>query len=191
MLKTITPINNTVYVERNYASSQEIENSLNISKKTFLDWQKTPINERKKIITKFVDSFLENNKEIEEELCRQMGRPIGQCGGEMNGFEERARYMIEKSEEALANVISKKNDEFDNFITKDPLGTIFIIAPWNYPYNTSVNSVVPSLLAGNTVILKHSSIITCFTCFHLFIQFCIPLICIILNQIGRSTPINE
>ena len=157
MLKTITPINNTVYVERNYASSQEIENSLNISKKTFLDWQKTPINERKKIITKFVDTFLENNKEIEEELCRQMGRPIGQCGGEMNGFEERARYMIEKSEEALANVISKKNDEFDNFITKDPLGTIFIIAPWNYPYNTSVNSVVPSLLAGNTVILKHSS----------------------------------
>ena len=157
MLKTITPINNTVYVERNYASSQEIENSLNISKKTFLDWQKTPINERKKILTKFVDSFLENNKEIEEELCRQMGRPIGQCGGEMNGFEERARYMIEKSEEALANVISKKNDEFDNFITKDPLGTIFIIAPWNYPYNTSVNSVVPSLLAGNTVILKHSS----------------------------------
>ena len=157
MLKTITPINNTVYVERNYASSQEIDNTLNISKKTFLDWQKTPINERKKIVSKFVDSFLENNKQIEEELCRQMGRPIGQCGGEMNGFEERARYMIEKSEEALANVISKKNDEFDNFITKDPLGTIFIIAPWNYPYNTSVNSVVPSLLAGNTVILKHSS----------------------------------
>ena len=157
MLKTITPIDNTVYVERNYASSQEIENTLNISKKTFLDWQNTPIVERKKILTKFVDSFLENNKEIEEELCRQMGRPIGQCGGEMNGFEERARYMIEKSEEALANVISKKNDEFDNFITKDPLGTIFIIAPWNYPYNTSVNSVVPSLLAGNTVILKHSS----------------------------------
>jgi len=157
MLKTITPIDNTVYVERNYASSQEIENTLNISKKTFLDWQNTPIVERKKILTKFVDSFLENNKEIEEELCRQMGRPIGQCGGEMNGFEERARYMIEKSEEALANVISKKNDEFDNFITKDPLGTIFIIAPWNYPYNTSVNSVVPSLLAGNTIILKHSS----------------------------------
>ncbi len=157
MLKTITPIDNTVYVERNYASSQEIENTLNISKKTLLDWQNTSINERKKILTKFVDSFLENKKEIEEELCRQMGRPINQCGGEMNGFEERARYMIEKSEEALSNIISKKNDEFDNFITKDPLGTIFIIAPWNYPYNTSVNSVVPSLLAGNTVILKHSS----------------------------------
>ena len=54
-----------------------------------------------------------------------MGRPINQCGGEMNGFEERARYMIDKSEQALENIVSKKNDEFDNFITKDPLGTIF------------------------------------------------------------------
>ena len=157
MLKTITPIDNTTYVERDYANAQVIEKALENSKKVFLSWKQTPLNERKEILTKFVDSFLSNNKEIEEELCRQMGRPISQCGGEMRGFEERARYMIEKSEEALERVISKKNDEFDNFITKDPLGTIFIIAPWNYPYNTSVNSIVPSLLSGNTIILKHSS----------------------------------
>ena len=157
MLKTITPIDNTIYVERKFATSQEIENALDMSKKVFNDWKIKSIEERKIILNKFVDCFLENNNEIEEELCRQMGRPINQCGGEMNGFEERARYMIEKSEQALARIISKKDYEFDNFIEKDPLGTIFIIAPWNYPYNTSVNSVVPSLLAGNTVILKHSS----------------------------------
>ena len=157
MLKTITPIDNSTYVERKYATSQEIENALDISKKVFFDWRNISINERKNILTKFVDLFLENKNEIEEQLCRQMGRPISQCGGEMNGFEERARYMIDKSEQALENIVSKKDNEFDNFITKDPLGTIFIIAPWNYPYNTSVNSVVPSLLSGNTVILKHSS----------------------------------
>ena len=157
MLKTISPIDNTTYVERDYANSKEIEKALEVSKKIFHHWKQTPLKERKEILTKFVDSFLLNNKEIEEELCRQMGRPISQCGGEMNGFEERARYMIEKSEEALERVISKQNDEFNNFISKDPIGTIFIIAPWNYPYNTSVNSIVPSLLSGNTVILKHSS----------------------------------
>ena len=157
MLKTITPIDNTTYVKRNYATTQEIENALNISKNVFPEWRNTPLKERKKILTKFVNSFLENKKEIEEELCRQMGRPISQCAGEMAGFEERARYMIDKSEQALENIISKKNDEFDNFITKDPLGTIFIIAPWNYPYNTSVNSIIPSLLSGNTIIFKHSS----------------------------------
>lgn len=157
MLKTITPIDNSIYVERQYASSQEIENTLNTSKKKFPEWRNKSIIERKKILSKFVDLFLENRIEIGEELCRQMGRPISQCSGEMNGFEERARYMIDKSEQALENIVSKKNDEFDNFISKDPLGTIFIIAPWNYPYNTSVNSIVPSLLSGNTVILKHSS----------------------------------
>ena len=91
MLKTITPIDNTLYVERDYSTPEEIENALNISKKVFSDWKYTNLNERKKIITKFVDNFLGNNKEIEEQLCRQMGRPISQCGAEMNGFEERAR----------------------------------------------------------------------------------------------------
>ena len=108
MLKTITPIDNSIYVERKYASSQEIENTLNASKKKFLEWRNKSIADRKKILSKFVDLFLENNKEIEDELCRQMGRPISQCGGEMNGFEERARYMIDKSEQALENIISKK-----------------------------------------------------------------------------------
>ncbi|MDC0226649.1 aldehyde dehydrogenase family protein [Alphaproteobacteria bacterium] len=157
MLKTISPIDNTTYVERDYATSSEIENTLNISKKALLNWSQTPLMYRKIILTKFVDLFLHNNIEIEEELCKQMGRPISQCSGEMNGFEERARYMIEKSEKALEKIVSKKDNEFDNFIIKDPLGTIFIIAPWNYPYNTSVNSIVPSLLSGNTVVLKHSS----------------------------------
>ena len=145
MLKTISPIDNTIYVEREYAQNQEIEDALNLSKKAFLNWRNKPLEERKKLLIKFVDFFLQNNKQIEEELCKQMGRPISQCGGEMNGFEERARYMIENSEKALEKIISKKNDEFDNFITKDPLGTIFIIAPWNYAYNTTVNSIVPSL----------------------------------------------
>ena len=157
MLKTITPIDNTIYVERKFATSEEINNALTLSKKALIDWRHNPLEERKKIVSLFVEKFLANDKEVEEELCRQMGRPISQCNGEMKGFKERALYMIEKSNEALQNVVSKKNKEFDNFIAKEPLGTIFVIAPWNYPYNTSVNSIVPSLLAGNCVILKHSS----------------------------------
>ena len=157
MLKTITPIDNSVYVERPYANAIEIETALECSYQTKINWKNTSLDERKKLISKFVDSFLANNKEIEEELCKQMGRPISQCAGEMRGFEERAKYMIENADRALEKVVSKNDSEFDNYIIKDPLGTIFVIAPWNYPYNTSVNSIVPSMLAGNCVILKHSS----------------------------------
>ena len=157
MLKTISPIDNSIFVERPYATSSEIENTLHLSDQTKLKWKNTSLQERKKLIFKFVEDFLSNHKEIEEELCRQMGRPLSQCAGEMRGFEERAKYMIDNADKALQKVVSKNDSEFDNFIKKDPLGTIFVIAPWNYPYNTSVNSIVPSLLAGNCVILKHSS----------------------------------
>ena len=157
MLKTITPIDNSIYVEREYASPQVIEKALETSKSAHEKWKQFSLEERKKVVLGFVNNFLKNNKEIEEQLCWQMGRPISQCSGEMRGFKERALYMIEKSDKSLQKVISKKDSEFDNFISKEPLGIIFIIAPWNYPYNTSVNSIVPSLLAGNCVILKHSS----------------------------------
>ncbi len=157
MLKTITPIDNSVLVERQYATDKEIENVLQNAKEAQNNWKNTTLKERKQQITKFISSFLSNEEEVVEALCRQIGRPISQCPGEMRGFEERANYMIENSDRALETVISKSDKEFDNYIRKEALGTIFVIAPWNYPFNTSVNSIVPSLLAGNTVILKHSS----------------------------------
>ncbi len=157
MLKTISPIDNSLYSEIPYASDSTIENTLTSSQIAKTAWKNTGLQERKKLILKFVDCFLSNSEEIEEELSRQMGRPISQCAGELRGFEERAKYMINNAERALEKVISKNDNEFDNYVSKDPLGSIFVIAPWNYPYNTSVNSIVPSLLAGNCVILKHSS----------------------------------
>ena len=156
MLKTITPIDNSILVERNYSSNNEIETTLENAKTALRLWKNTPLKIRKEAVSNFVEYFLSNN-EIVEMLCKQIGRPITQCPGEMRGFEERAKYMIENCDRALLPLISKKNNEFDNYIEKEPLGTIFVIAPWNYPLNTSVNSIVPSLLAGNTVILKHSS----------------------------------
>ena len=157
MLKTITPIDNSILVERNYANDDEIETVLENAKEARNIWKETSLKERKEIVGNFVRSFLSNDKEIVENLCKQIGRPISQCPGEMRGFEERANYMIENADRALEDIISKKDKEFDNYVKKEPLGTIFVIAPWNYPFNTSVNSIVPSLLSGNTVILKHSS----------------------------------
>ena len=88
MLKTISPIDNSLYVEIPYASESTIEYTLTSSHKAKTEWKNTSLQERKKLIEKFVESFLSNNKEIEEELSRQMGRPISQCAGELRGFEE-------------------------------------------------------------------------------------------------------
>ena len=157
MLKTVTPIDNSILVERKYATEVEIDNTLQNAYEARNKWKETSLSERKEVVRNFVKCFLLNSAEIVENLCKQIGRPISQCPGEMRGFEERANYMINNADRALEDVVSRKDSEFDNYIKKEPLGTIFVIAPWNYPFNTSVNSIVPSLLSGNTVILKHSS----------------------------------
>jgi acyl-CoA reductase-like NAD-dependent aldehyde dehydrogenase len=76
---------------------------------------------------------------------------------EVAGFEERARYMISIAEETLADVQAGEKEGFLRYIKRVPLGVVLTMAPWNYPYLTAVNSIVPALMAGNTVILKHSS----------------------------------
>ena len=157
MQKTITPINNTLYLERPHITSSEIDEKIENSLKAFKQWNKTSIQERIEVINKFINNLLNLNDEVKKEICWQIGRPISQCGSELKGFEERSRYMVEVAEECLADVTARKNEEFDNYIFKAPLGVIFVMAPWNYPIMTATNTIVPALLSGNSIILKHSS----------------------------------
>jgi len=156
-LKCITPVDGSVYVERPLAGPAAIGAALVRARKAQTAWRHVPIAERQALLTKAVDAFVAKGGEIAEEIAWQMGRPQGQCAGEIGGFEERARYMIEVAPQALADVAAEPRDGFTRFVRRDPLGVVFVVAPWNYPYLTAVNSIVPALMAGNAVILKHSA----------------------------------
>ena len=155
--KTITPIDNSVYIERPLSTQTEIDNVIENSKKSFQSWKNTSIEDRITIINKFIDNLIALKPEVSKEICWQIGRPISQCGNELRGFEERSRHMVEIAKESLRDIPATKNDEFDNYIYKSPLGVIFVMAPWNYPIITATNTIVPALLAGNTIVIKHSS----------------------------------
>ena len=155
--KTITPIDNSVYLERPLSTQNEIDNVIENSKRSFQSWKSASIDDRIKIINKFIDNLIALKPEISKEICWQIGRPISQCGNELRGFEERSRHMVEIAKESLRDIPATKNDEFDNYIYKSPLGVIFVMAPWNYPIITATNTIVPALLAGNTIVIKHSS----------------------------------
>jgi len=155
--KTITPIDNSVYLERPLASENEINEILDSAKSSFIEWKNTSIDERIIVINKFIDNLLALKDEISKEICWQIGRPISQCGNELRGFEERSRHMVNIAKTSLENIPARKNEEFDNYIFKSPLGVIFVMAPWNYPVITATNTIVPALLSGNTLVLKHSS----------------------------------
>ena len=94
---------------------------------------------------------------VSELLAWQMGRPIRYGPGEVRGFEERARYMIAVAPEMLADIDVGPKEGFKRFIRREPLGVVLNLPAWNFPYMTALNAVLPAILAGNTVVMKHSS----------------------------------
>ena len=156
-IKCISPVDGSVYVERQTASAKEIQQVLDAAVAAQKKWKNTPLAKRQALCTKAVDAFVAHKAEIAEELTWQMGRPISQAPGEVAGFEERARHMIEIADTALADLKPEAKDGFTRYIKREPLGVVFVVAPWNFPYLTSVNAIMPAILAGNAVVLKHSA----------------------------------
>ncbi|MCB0598649.1 MAG: aldehyde dehydrogenase family protein [Lewinellaceae bacterium] len=155
--QAISPVDGSVYAERQLASDTEIEKALASAERAQKSWKATSIAERADICRKAVQYFLEHADAIAEELSWQMGRPIRYAPFEISrGFQERARYMIDIAESALADIQPEEQAGFRRFIRREPLGTVLALAPWNYPYLTSVNAVIPAIMAGNAFVLKHA-----------------------------------
>lgn len=157
VIRCVSPVDGRIYAERPAATDAAIADAIARARAAQRAWAKVPVAERAKICSAAVDAMLAMKDEIVPELAWQMGRPIRYGAGELRGFEERARYMIGIAEKALAPVEPDPKDKFRRWIARMPLGLVLVVAPWNYPYLTAVNSVIPALMAGNAVILKHAA----------------------------------
>jgi len=156
-LRVVSPANGEVVVERALTTGPQIDAVLGRARAAQADWRGRAIAERARFVGAFVDAFVAKRDAIAQEITLQMGRPIAHSPGEVGGLEERSRHMIAIAEESLAAIEPAPREGFRRFIRRDPLGVVLTIAPWNYPFLTAVNSIVPALLAGNAVVLRHSS----------------------------------
>ena len=156
-IECVSPVDGRVYASRRVATKKEIAAAFAAAHAAQEQWKRLPIAERAAYCSAAVDAMIAMTDEIVPELAWQMGRPVRHGGGELRGFEERARYMIAIAEEALSNLDPGPKEGFVRYVKRDPIGVVFTIAPWNYPYLTAVNSIIPALMAGNTVILKHAA----------------------------------
>ena len=154
---TRSPIDDSIYVERKLANQQQIRQALTSASKAQKLWSQTSIAQRQDICRRMVDAMIANETEIAEQLCWMMGRPIKYAKGEVAGMAERAHYMINAAEQALKTIELETLPGFTRYIKRQPLGVAFVVAPWNYPYLTAINAIIPAIMAGNAVILKHSA----------------------------------
>lgn len=156
MIRCISPVDGSVYAERPALSYDDAAAAVARSRKAQKAWAARPLDERIQLVLKGVEKLNQMADTVVEELAWQMGRPV-KYGGEFKGFNERSNYVSTIASDALAPIMVESSDSFERYIKRDPLGVVFVIAPWNYPYMTAINTVAPALMAGNTVVLKHAS----------------------------------
>lgn len=156
MIRCISPIDGSVYAERPALALNAAQAAVARARAAQKSWAARPLSERIALVLKAVEAVGAMNDAIVPELAHQMGRPV-RYGGEFKGFNERATYMAEIAETALAPIVLEDSAAFKRHIAREAHGVVLVIAPWNYPYMTAINTVAPALIAGNTVVLKHAS----------------------------------
>lgn len=144
-------------VRRELASEAQIDVFLDQAKDASTCWRQVPISQRKALCTAAMAHMLGQKETLAADITRMMGKPIRQAQGEVDGMLERAEHMIEIAEGALAERQLPEKAGFERRIERVPLGVVFNMPAWNYPLLTCVNALVPALLAGNSVLLKHSA----------------------------------
>ncbi len=156
MLKCISPIDGSVFAERETLTAEAAAQVAARARAAQVAWAARPLSERTALVMAGVAAVGAMNDEIVPELAHMMGRPV-RYGGEFGGFNERASHMAAIAEDALADVEVGEDATFKRYIKRVPHGVVLVVAPWNYPYMTAINTVAPALIAGNTVVLKHAT----------------------------------
>ncbi|WP_417722120.1 aldehyde dehydrogenase family protein [Salipiger sp.] len=155
-LQCLSPIDGSVFATRETLPLDEARAAVAATRAAQADWAARPLQERIDLVLAGVAAVGDMNDEIVPELARMMGRPT-RYGGEFGGFRERSEYMAGIAAETLADIEVADDAQFRRFIRRVPHGVVFVVAPWNYPYMTAINTIAPALMAGNTVVLKHAT----------------------------------
>jgi len=155
-IQLISPVDGSVYAERTPLSQDAAFAAAARAKAAQGAWAARALGERIALVNAGVENLNAMKDAVVEEIAWQMGRPT-RYGGEFGGVNARTAYMSEIAEKTLAPLMVEDSNAFRRYLAREPVGVVFIVAPWNYPYLTTINTLVPALIAGNTVVLKHAS----------------------------------
>ncbi len=155
-IQLISPVDGRVYAERMPLTAQAAAAVVARARAAQKPWAARPLAERVALVKAGVARLNDMKEKVVEEIAWQMGRPT-RFGGEFGGVNARTDYMSEIAAQTLAPTVIEDSDKFRRYISREPVGVVFIVAPWNYPYLTTINTLVPALIAGNSVVLKHAS----------------------------------
>ncbi|MEK7409641.1 MAG: aldehyde dehydrogenase family protein [Acidobacteriota bacterium] len=152
----VNPATETVFRTIEPTSESEIDSILSRMRAAQRPWRDVPVEERVEICRPFIDAFRSMKEAVALDITWQMGKPIGQSRREVDTMLDRAATMLRLAPGALEDDVLPPREGFRRFIRHEPLGIVLDIPAWNYPLLIAVNVIVPALLAGNAVLIKHA-----------------------------------
>eukprot|EP00938_MAST-03A_sp_MAST-3A-sp1_P005356 g5356.t1 len=151
------PYTGETYCEVESMSESTASEKIGDARAAFEEWRHSSMKERLELCENFMSELEKRREDIAKDVSGMMGKPYTQAFGEFGGVYERTKGMMKYAPDAMAEeIIPSNGNGCDRVITREPVGVVLVIAPWNFPLLTAVNAIVPAILAGNAVVLKHS-----------------------------------
>lgn len=154
--KSVNPYNGEELASYSSLTETELLGKIEQSEKAYSDWKETSLQKRCTLIQKVASILTENAHEYAEMITLEMGKPISESLSEVKKCAWVCEYYAENAQAFLSDTIIK-TDASKSFVTHSPIGTVLAIMPWNFPFWQVFRFAAPTLLAGNTALLKHAS----------------------------------
>jgi acyl-CoA reductase-like NAD-dependent aldehyde dehydrogenase len=155
-MEILNPANGALIATLPDTTTEQIQQKYTKARAAQLLWLQRALGERLDIIGKFYQLLADHQNKLAEVLTSEVGKPLNQAKGEINGARKRIKFFLDQSERYLANETMYEEEGLKEIITYEPLGVVGNISAWNYPYLVGVNVFVPALIAGNAVLYKPS-----------------------------------
>ncbi|HUR47232.1 MAG TPA: NAD-dependent succinate-semialdehyde dehydrogenase [Candidatus Saccharimonadales bacterium] len=143
-----------IYGYEEFTASQ-VETMLAESRKAFLEWRETPYAHRSALMKKAAALLRKPDGVFAKLMATEMGKPLAQGKGEVEKCAVGCDFFAENAEKFLQR--EEAGTPFRSFVSYQPLGVLLAIMPWNFPFWQVFRAAAPALMAGNAVVLKHSS----------------------------------
>lgn len=156
MIKSINPTTGAVIAEYELHSPAQVEAALSGAAVAQSEWRKVPVEKRVKLLTAMARELRSGKERFARLITEEMGKPITEAMGEIEKCASTCDFYAVAAPRFLADETIESNAT-ESGVVFDPLGVVFAIMPWNYPFWQFFRFAAPALAAGNGIILKHAS----------------------------------
>ncbi|MGN6712036.1 NADP-dependent glyceraldehyde-3-phosphate dehydrogenase [Anaerocolumna jejuensis] len=158
-IKIISPLNGSLLGTVKAMSQEEVDTQVEKAKTAFQEWKEVPLSQRAEIMYKAADILIANTKRLAELLLMEVGKDQKSAESEVTRTADFIRFTADTAKSIHGESI--QGDNFSGFskekfamVTREPVGVVLAISPFNYPINLAASKIAPALISGNTVVFK-------------------------------------